>query len=154
MGLIIRIRKFKSRDAPKVASLVKNALNKVSAQHYPKNIIRNLVNAYSADSFRTKMKRDIIFVATLGHKIVGTARLTEDGWLCGLFVDIDHLNSGIGKRLVGKIKQVAKQRGFDALRLHVAINSVGFYKKLGFRIVKKVVFKEAGETYRVIHRLR
>ncbi len=150
---MVKLRKFKIEDAYEVASLIKNALLKVSAQYYPKRIIKNLIKDYNATSIKTRNNKRDIFVATIKNKIVGTIQFTNDGWVCGLFVHNNYQNLGIGTKLVAKIKQVAKNNGFDAIRSHIAINSIGFYKKLGFSVVKKVIFKTAGETYRVILRL-
>lgn len=152
--MYLKIRKIKKQDADGVAKLIRDTLRKVNAPHYPKRVITYLEKQYSVNYLKPEIKTSDIFVAMLGHKLVGTIRLTKDGWLCGLFVHLNHHNQDIGTKLVKKIVLGAKQRGFDALRSHVAINSVNFYKKLGFRIVKKVTFENAGETYRVILKLR
>lgn len=146
----ITIRKFKNQDASEAAYLVKKALLKVSTLYYPKGVINNLVKEYSAKKLIYRNKNRAFLVATFKNKIVGTVQFTDDGWICGLFIHDDYQKLGIGTKLIRKVKQMAKKKGFSTIRSHVAINSVNFYKKLGFRVVKKVFFKAAGDVYRVI----
>lgn len=149
----ISIRKFTNEDALEVTGLIKAALYKVSAKYYPKNIIRNLIEHYSAKMLVNKNKTRPVFVATIKNKIVGTVQLAEDGWICAMFVRNGYQKHGIGTRMLEKIEDVARKKKVDALRSHVAINSVDFYKKSGFKIVKMVTLKEAGRVYRTIKKL-
>lgn len=151
---LVTIRKFAEKDAAEVASLIRTALCKVSAKHYPKTIINNLIREYSAKILIEKSKTRLVVVAIVKNKIVGTAQLSEDGWVCAMFVHIEHQDHGIGIKLLKKLEGVARKKKFDAIRSHVAINSIGFYKKSGFKIVKIVTLKEAGMVYRIIKKLR
>jgi N-acetylglutamate synthase-like GNAT family acetyltransferase len=146
---MIKIRKIGEADTAGVAKLIKTTLLETNARHYPKKIIDSLIEDYSAKNLKIKMKTRTFFVAANGKSIVGVIALTNDGWIGGLFVHPKYQKQGVGSRLVLRVKREAAVRGFDMIRSHVAINSVGFYKKLGFRIVKKVVFKKAGEVYRM-----
>ncbi|MBI5227014.1 GNAT family N-acetyltransferase [Candidatus Micrarchaeota archaeon] len=150
---MVKIRKFKKEDALKVAKLIKITLYAINAKFYPKRIIENIANEYSATGLENKMKTRTIFVATIGYKIIGTAQLTKDGWICATFTHPDHQNQGVGTKLLRTLEQAAKKQNFDALRSRSAINSVEFYKHLGFRVVKLVTTKEAGKTYRIIKKL-
>ncbi|MFH1520752.1 MAG: GNAT family N-acetyltransferase [Candidatus Micrarchaeota archaeon] len=151
---MVRIRNFTKEDANEVARLIRTTLCKVNAKYYPKSTIHNLIKNYSAKILVDKSKTRSMFVAMLKNKIVGTVQLTDDGWICAMVIRLGHQNQGIGTRLLEKVDCIARKKKFDALRAHVAINSIGFYKKLGFRIVKMVTFKEAGRTYRIIKKLR
>ncbi len=47
---------------------------------------------------------------------------------------------GIGKKLIGNIEEIARNKGFSALELNVNRNNPAskFYEKVGFKIVKEV----------------
>ena len=151
---MIRIRKARKQDLHRVARLISVTLSKVNAKYYPKRIIENLKVEYSTTGLLEKTKTRSIYVAMEKNRIVGTASLAKDGWICAMFVSSKYQNLGVGTMLLRKLETMAKNNGLDILRSHVAINSVEFYKKRGFRVVKKVMFKEAGSVYRVIKKLR
>jgi GNAT superfamily N-acetyltransferase len=92
-------------------------------------------------------------VAEAHGRIIGGVRLWTDGWICAFFIDPQYQQQGIGTRLLQQIERIAKKRGFKALRTHSAINSVGFYKKRGYRVVRQVVFRNYGRMYRMFKRL-
>lgn len=146
----VKIRKLRLSDTPSVANLIGLSLRGIDSKYYPKRVLNYVAGCYSSKNIRKLAKERLILVASDRGRNVGTVQLTQDGWVCGLFVHPDCQNCGIGSRLVGKIRKSAKKLGFDTLRMHAAINSVGFYKKLGFRIVKPVKHKNAGKTYRMI----
>jgi ribosomal protein S18 acetylase RimI-like enzyme len=154
-GIAVRIRRLRMHEVSSVANLIMLSLYGIDSKYYPKKVLNYVAGCYSQKNIRKLADSGAreIFVATNGNRIVGTAQLTQDGWVCGLFVHPDCQNCGIGSKLVGRIKKAAKARGLDTLRMHAAINSVGFYKKLGFRIVKPVEHKNAGKTYWMIARL-
>jgi putative acetyltransferase len=147
------IRKFAKKDAVVVAGLIRAALCRVSAGYYPKTIINNLIKEYSAKTLEEKSKTRLALVAKVKNKIVGTAQLTNDGWICGMFVHYGHQRMGVGTALLKKLECTARRRRVGVLRSHVAINSIGFYKKLGFKTVKMVTLKKAGVVYRIIKKL-
>jgi len=154
-GIAVRIRRLRMHEVSSVANLIMLSLYGIDSKYYPKKVLNYVAGCYSQKNIRKLADSGAreIFVATDGNRIAGTIQLTQDGWVCGLFVHPDFQNCGIGRKLMRKITVVARAHGFDMLRMHAAINSVGFYKKLGFRIVKPVEHKNAGKTYWMIARL-
>jgi predicted GNAT family N-acyltransferase len=41
---------------------------------------------------------------------------------------------GVGRKLMGFVEALAKQKGFDTMTLHARLTAVDFYKKLGYTI--------------------
>ena len=150
---MITIREFNQKDAHTTARMVRLTLQTCNAAYYPKRVMRYLMSEYSEKKLIDNMGDKVIFVASFGTKIVGTARISKDGWIRGLFVHPNYQGKSIGTKLVHTMAKTIENQGFDALRCHSAINAIGFYKKLGFKKVKKVVFDKAGETYRMYLRL-
>jgi len=108
---------------------------------------------YSPASLKKKSRKMLILVAAEGSKILGTAGF-DDGWILGVFVDPKYHGKEIGTKLLKRIENIAKERGFEKIRTHAAVNSIGFYKKNGFRVVKPAYFKDAGKVYRMIKRIK
>jgi GNAT superfamily N-acetyltransferase len=149
----MRIRRFRSENAMQTARCIAEGLDEISSRHYSKKIINHVKNNYSAKKLREGEGGIERFVAVEGVRIVGTIGLGKDGWILGFFVLPGFMGRGIGGRLLERIEDRAKKRGFGRIRAHVAVNSVGFYKKHGYKVVKPFTFEKYGKTYRIIKKL-
>lgn len=82
-------------------------------------------------------------VAVCDDKIIGSARLRElpeaIGSIAYVAVLTEFRNQGIGRKLIDKLIENAKQKNLKSLRLRSRISALEFYKKLGF--------SEQGEPY-------
>ena len=93
-------------------------------------------------------KRRDIYVIVDGDRILGTASL-ENNNVFSVFVNTTYHGKGIGQRLMEHIERVAKNRGIDRLKLPSSLTAVGFYRKLGYKKIKKV-FNKSTKGYEII----
>ena len=88
------------------------------------------------------------FVAEYENKIVGWIGATQAIMIevmphCeinGLVIDQHHQGMGIGKSLIDKVKQWAKEKGNDKISLHCNVKRIeahSFYQHLGFEEIKQ-----------------
>ena len=124
----MRIIKFKDSDSKQASKCISLALRLVNSKFYPKRSIDYLIKQNTPAMLKQKAKHHNIIVAKIGGKIVGTISLTKDGWIASMFVSPDYQNLGIGTKLIRKVESIAKKKGFNAIRTHCSINSIGFYK--------------------------
>jgi predicted GNAT family N-acyltransferase len=86
-------------------------------------------------------------VAYDGDEPVGTARLREPdpgvAKIERLAVLESHRESGLGRRLMFEIEDLAREQGMDEAVLHAQTTVEGFYEGLGYETVSDV-FEEAG----------
>ncbi len=75
-------------------------------------------------------------------KVIGTIGLKKEGKrfrITRMYVDKAFRGKGVGKRLVNKLFEYCKQNKINNLFLttYTKMNSVGFYERMGFKIVEK-----------------
>ena len=74
-------------------------------------------------------------------KIVGVGRLhkntDEEGQIRLVAVHEDYRNNGIGKAIMNKLHQKAKELKLKKIMLNARKNAIGFYKKLEYKIICK-----------------
>jgi predicted GNAT family N-acyltransferase len=90
--------------------------------------------------------RDLVSTHILvfdGDESIGTARLLPDGHIGRLAVKSKHRNRGVGKIIMRKIMEVAKNKGLREVRLSAQVRVKDFYKNLGFTEYGKI-YKEEG----------
>jgi len=131
------IRKMKADDA--------GAVNLLSRQlGYPLSIEQTLQNIHAV----LKSKDHTAFVAETENKIVGWIGAAQSIMLevmphCeinGLVTDENYRGKGVGKLLIGKVKEWAKEKGNEILSLHCNVKRTEahlFYEHLGFKELKQ-----------------
>lgn len=144
----MKIRKFQNKDARKLSYLIRRALNEVNIKDYPKRVIVYLSKQNTPSKLIEKSKRRDIYVIADGDTILGTASL-ENNNVFSVFVNLTYHGKGIGQRLMEHIERVAKNRGIDRLKLPSSLTAVDFYRKLGYKKIKKV-FNKSTKGYEII----
>ncbi len=121
------------------------AVNLLSQQlGYPLSIQQTLQNINAV----LKSKDHTAFVAVIENKIVGWIGAAQSIMLevmphCeinGLVIDEHYRGKGVGRLLIEKVKQWAKGKGNDSIRLHCNVKRTAahrFYEHLGFKEVKQ-----------------
>jgi predicted GNAT family N-acyltransferase len=90
-------------------------------------------------------------LAYLGEQCVGTARLVDLGnghpQVGRMAVLANFRGRGIGKQILAKLVQTAKEEGFFSVVLHSQVSAIPFYEKQGF-IAQGPIYDEAGIAHR------
>jgi len=149
----MKIRGFKEKDAGKTSRCIVKSLNQVSSQFYSSRVIAHLGKRNLPCALSERAKKCTMLVAEENGRIIGTANLSDDGWLGAFFVDPASIKCGVGTRLLRAMERIAKKKGFKAIRMHSSVNAVEFYKKNGYRAIRPVIHKDVGKTYRMFKRL-
>jgi len=137
MVMKITIREMTANDAKPVNTLSKQL-------GYPLSIEQTLQNIHAI----LESKDHTAFVAEYENKIVGwigasQAIMIEVMPHCeinGLVIDQDHRGMGIGKLLVDKVKQWAREKNNSKIGLHCNVKRTEahlFYEHLGFVEIKQ-----------------
>lgn len=139
----LEIRKMTDKDCVAVTRIIHDNLRHVNSRDYPEEIInhmcRHFTPAYISEISTTRN----VYVIVKDSEIVGTASLDQDT-IYTVFVDVQHHRSGIGRKLIQHIENVALQSGVAQLNLPSSITGQGFYEKLGYRAVQVIESEEFG----------
>lgn len=131
----IKIRPFEVEDASRVSTLIRNTLLRTNIQDYPLSILRSLADYYSPEKVRRLAKERHCLVAEDQGKIIGTGAIKEDE-LLSVFVSPDHQKLGVGEKIVKSLEEIGSSSAFTQLKLGSSTTAVGFYQKLGYKIVE------------------
>ena len=148
----MRIRKLKKDDAKDVSNIIRRCLREVNSKDYPKKAITSLCNFFTPSLIIKNLKDRTIFVAVENSKIIGTASLKEDT-VFTVFVNPDIHGKGIGSKLMNKVEDLAKKKGYTTIKVPSGLTSVEFYKKRGYKKVKIIHSKDHGDTIEMKKRL-
>jgi N-acetylglutamate synthase-like GNAT family acetyltransferase len=128
------IRPALQNDAGDISALISRALRETNAKDYTQEIIERLERSFSPSAIVQLINDRIVFVATVGGRVVGTASL--DGAIVRtVFVAPDVQGHGVGKLLMAEIERAARERKLSVLTIPSSITAESFYDRLGFRAV-------------------
>jgi putative acetyltransferase len=96
---------------------------------------------------------DVVLLAEVTGRLVGfaTARALDDDafTVTDLFVDPDHMRSGVGRALIDAVVAAATERGRNRIEVEANRSAVGFYGGVGFVAVEEVKL-EFGTALRMV----
>lgn len=78
---------------------------------------------------------------------IATARMLADGHIGRVAVQKPWRGQGIGKRLMVRLIDLAREQGFRRVFLDAQVEAIAFYRKLGFIPVGEI-FMDAGIPHR------
>lgn len=89
-----------------------------------------------------------------GGKILGTANISlEEKYIGSVFVNPDYHKRGIGTQLMNAIENYARDHCLKKVYVHSSLNAQEFYKKRGFKKIKRVFNPNVGLTIKMRKKL-
>jgi GNAT superfamily N-acetyltransferase len=88
------------------------------------------------------------WVAELEHTPIGWCSLdvrNGQAWLENMWVLPEYIGRSVGKQLFIHIVELARQRGYQVLRLEAEPNAVGFYEKMGMQKIGEYRYQLDGQ---------
>jgi len=138
------IRRFEEKDAQKVFEFIKRSILQLNGKDYPENILKNMVITNTPGKLISRAKKTDCFVYEEDDKLIGTVSL-ENNHVFSLYVDPDYIEQKKGSELMMFIENIAKQK-YSTITLNATITAVGFYEKLGYKKISKMMQDNFGES--------
>jgi len=142
----MKVREYQAKDAPTIAELFSSTVREINGKHYSERQL----NAWAspdkdAHFFHTKLSQSRSFVAEEEGEILGFADLLpERRLLMYFYVHKGHQRKGIGKALLDKIENIAKEQGIEEIYTDASITAKPFFEAMGFVPLEKQEVERAG----------
>ncbi len=134
--MVYDIRPATVDDAAQISRVVLAALHESNARDYGPETIARVARSFTPDGIAATLAMRQVFVAVDAARIVGTA--SRDGAVVrSVFVAPDAQGRGIGRALMAEIDRAAVAAGVATLTLQSSLTALGFYGRLGFRVVRE-----------------
>ncbi len=133
----MKIRLAKDKDFAAIARFHRQTIYHINSKDYPKKMIDVWSKRSKADRFRRSAGKCKRWVAVQNNKIVGFCDHNFNCELWGLYIHKDFINRGIGSRLLKTAEESLKKSGCKKILIKASITAKDFYKKHGYRVIKK-----------------
>ncbi len=132
------IRRVKRTDIPQISRLYYETVHRVNARDYTAEQIRAWAPRIYPDTFwQRRFRRYSVFVAEDEEAVVGFAELSPTGEIDCFYVHHARQHRGIGTALMARIEREALSRGNARLHADVSITAAPFFRRMGFRVVRR-----------------
>lgn len=117
--------------------------DKVSIQMERKAFEKPLTKQFESSLLSDWLSEPLLFGAFEGNHLLGFVELSSENWnnrlrISNIWVEEEHRFTGIGKKLIDKVKEVAISQGKRALVLETQTcndPAIRFYRSCGFRVI-------------------
>lgn len=130
------LREISTEDIGRSLKVIHAALEVSNRPDYPKKIIDYQVNVHNTEDWMKKKLQTNYFIGVIfNNEIVGIGS-TKKNEIQHIFILPDYQKKGIGKAIVNHLEQYCKELNYSEVVLEPSITELGFYKKLGYELVK------------------
>ncbi|TFG04405.1 MAG: GNAT family N-acetyltransferase [Promethearchaeota archaeon] len=104
-------------------------------------VLRKPWNQLKGSEIDDKENESNAFIALIGNKIIGTARLhknsLEEGQIRYIAIKEDFRRKGVGKKLMKHVEKFAKNQGLNRIILNARKTAKSFFDELNYDIVEE-----------------
>ena len=145
------IRRMEERDVEAVAEIARANYEGVMAEHHSAEFLASFRAEATPQFFRERMSLNQVLVVEDAGEVVATGALANFSTpdephyaVSQFYVRADLHRRGIGRRLLARIVEAAREVGAEHLHAHSSRNAIPFYKHAGF-VVDADQPSDAGE---------
>lgn len=158
----VKIRKFRKEDVRQTSKAIIRAQKITLSRFYSKKVIDYFCYINNPKNLAKRTKQRQFYVAEIANKsnkkiktkkIVGAVSVDKNE-IRTFFVEPSYQNQGIGKLLFNYCKTKISKEGYKSIKVNSSINAVPFYKKLGFKNIKRVRIKNEKIEFDVFHMIQ
>ncbi|WP_299640407.1 GNAT family N-acetyltransferase [uncultured Ruegeria sp.] len=137
----IKIRQATVADVLPLSGLIRRTIRASNSKDYDQKSIDMLSAIFEPEPVAERIENELILLCFMGTKLVGTVGL-RDNYLRSMFVDPGFQGRGLGKMLVARIEEEARQRAIPEMMLHSSLTAREFYLALGYEFVELQTYPE------------
>lgn len=142
----MKVEQYNSDSTDEISRLILSCLKTVNSNDYKESEIDFLCCKFSPQKVHKKFSENESFVIRKNDMIAGVVVLNDDREIECLFIHPKYQKQGFGEGLLRVVEEAAIARGDKRVWLRSSVTAYGFYKKFGYKYIKKDYNKQSGQT--------
>jgi GNAT superfamily N-acetyltransferase len=130
----ITLREFRPADLLPVRKLLLETIHVSFAGVYAPSAVRHFTRHHEPEEILTDAKGGFMILLESDGHIVATGTLTGEGKITRVYVRPDLQGRGLGKRIMARLEQHARDQGRQSVFLYSSLVAKRFYESLGYRL--------------------
>lgn len=137
----LKIRQATLADVVPLSGLIQHTIRVSNSEDYDQKSIDMLCAIFEPEPVAERIENELILLCFMGSELVGTVGLRDD-FLRSMFVEPTFQRRGLGKMLVARIEEEARQKAISEMMLHSSMTARVFYEALGYEFVELQSYPE------------
>ena len=139
----ISVREAEGGDAEGIAAVHHAAVHNAGGETYPPDALNHWsgpLNQQRIDDWHRRIQDDAepFVVAESEGTIIGFGSiLPQSGRLRGTYVKPEHERTGIGRKLLARLEEIAADSGLERLQVDSSLNAGSFYTARGYELLEQ-----------------
>lgn len=129
------LRPYRPADKRPLQQLFYDTVRSVNARDYSAEQIERWAPEEPNREAWARLDLQHCFVVEYQKQLVGFASLSDEGLVDYLYVHKDFQNRSIASTLLKQLERFARKKGFEKLSTEASITALGFFEKMGFRVL-------------------
>ncbi|MDP5220399.1 GNAT family N-acetyltransferase [Ruegeria sp. 2205SS24-7] len=137
----LKIRQATVADSVLLSELIRRTIRVSNSKDYDQKSIDLLCAIFEHEPVAERIENELILLCFMGTELVGTVGLRDD-YLRSMFVEPACQGRGLGKMLVARIEEEARQKAISEMMVHSSLTAREFYSALGYEFVELQSYPE------------
>jgi len=133
---MVDIEEYQDSDLIELIELFRDTVHNINAKDYNKIQLDTWApKKIDKDKWEKRLKSNYSIIAKNDRQIVGFGELTKAGHIDMLYVHKDHQGQNIGRDIIERLTDKAKEIGIQELTTDASITARPFFEKQGFKAI-------------------
>ena len=133
----LKLKTYEEADLIEIGQLFYETVHTVNAKDYPKEALDAWASGRIDEvRWHQSLLSHYSIVAKLNGKIVGFGDI-EDNYLDRLYVHKDYQNQGVGRAIVERLEDYARQEKKTTITTYASLTARPFFEKRGYQILEE-----------------
>jgi len=147
----LHIQKASPKDISFIVRIHKACVRTINTRVYSQSHVRVWLRQISAKKVQKQFKSSKWIVLRYDHKVIGFAQYSiSNKTLYQINIAPRYMHGGYGRMLYEYIEKDFRKHQVKSIILNATLNAVEFYKALGFKRIKNIVFKLGTSCIKII----
>jgi len=145
----MRIREAEIKDSEEITKLHKRTVKEINGRDYQEETIKEWIENITKENTEKEIKQTNFYIAEEQGRIIGFVNFNEERTIYQIYVSPDHLDKGIGTKLLEKAEKEAREKGIKKIKGNSTLTAQKFFQKKGYKLKREIEYPLNNHTVKM-----